>query len=155
MTKILNIILVFLLLSACGFEVVKQSELKYYYISNVQAEGDKRISYLIKNNLLNSIRDQNKEPLNIELNIQKVKSIKEKNIKNEVTKYQISINVIVEIKNKDFTKNDQIIIVKTGEYIVSDQYSKTINNEKKLIDILTNDLSDEIIFKLSERIDDL
>ena len=79
----------------------------------------------------------------------------EKNIKNEVTKYEISIKVIVEIKNEDFTQNGQIIIVKTGEYIVSDQYSQTINNEKKLIDILTNDLSDEIIFKLSERIDDL
>ena len=129
--------------------------MKNYYISNVKTNGDKRISYLIKNNLLNSIKDQSKEPLTIELDIQKLKGIKEKNIKNEVTKYQISINVIVEIKNKDFTKNDQIIIVKTGEYIVSDQYSKTINNEKKLIDILTNDLSNEIIFKLSERIDDL
>ena len=155
MTKKLNIILVFLLLSACGFEVVKQSELKNYYVSNVQAEGDKRISYLIKNNLLNSIRDQNKEPLNIELNIQKVKSIKEKNIKNEVTKYQVSINVIVEIKNKNFIKKDQIIITKIGEYVVSDQYSQTINNEKKLIDILTDDLSDEIMFKLSEKLDDI
>ena len=144
MKKKLNIIIIFLLISACGFKVVKQSELKNYYISNVKTNGDKRISYLIKNNLLNSIKDQSKEPLNIELSIKKTKGIKEKNIKNEITKYQISINVIVEIKNKDFTKNDQIIIVKTGEYIVSDQYSKTINNEKKLIDVLTNDLSDEI-----------
>ena len=89
------------------------------------------------------------------MDIQKIKSIKEKNIKNEVTKYQILINVIVKIDNKDLSKKDQIIITNTGEYIVGDQYSKTINNEKKLIDILTNDLSDEIIFKLSERIDDL
>ena len=155
MTKKLNIIIIFLLLSACGFKVVKQSELKNYYISNVKTNGDKRISYLIKNNLLNSIKDQSKEPLTIELDIQKLKGIKEKNIKNEVTKYEISIKVIIEIKNKDFTQNGQIIIVKTGEYIVSDQYSQTINNEKKLIDILTNDLSDEIILKLSERIDDL
>ena len=54
-------------LSACGFKVVKQSELKNYYISNVKTNGDKRISYLIKNNLLNSIKDQSKEPLTIEL----------------------------------------------------------------------------------------
>ena len=91
----------------------------------------------------------------IELNIQKVKNIKEKNIKNEVTKYQVSINVIVEIKNKNFIKKDQIIISKIGEYVVSDQYSQTINNEKKLIDILTDDLSDEIMFKLSEKLDDI
>ena len=72
--------------------------------------------------------------MTIELDIQKLKGIKEKNIKNEVTKYEISINVIVEIKNKDFTKNSQLIIVKKGEYIVSDQYSQTNNNEKKMID---------------------
>jgi len=89
------------------------------------------------------------------LNIQKVKSIKEKNIKNEVTKYQVSINVIVEIKNENLIKKDQIIISKIGEYVVSDQYSQTINNEKKLIDILTDDLSDEIMFKLSEKLDDI
>ena len=44
MTKKLNIILIFLLLSACGFEVVKQSELKYYYISNVQAKETKGLA---------------------------------------------------------------------------------------------------------------
>lgn len=155
MKKNLNIIIIFLLFSACGFKVVNQSELKNYYISNVKTEGDKRISYLIKNNLLNSLKDQNKQPLDIELNVQKTKSIKEKNIKNEITKYQISINTIVEIKNKDFINKGRIIITKIGEFAVSDQYSQTINSEKKLINILTNDLSEEIIFKLSEQLDDL
>tara|TARA_B100000902_G_C26675535_1_gene605227 strand:+ start:107 stop:574 length:468 start_codon:yes stop_codon:yes gene_type:complete len=155
MKKYLNIIIIFLLFSACGFKVVNQSELRNYYILNVKTEGDKRISYLIKNNLLNSLKDQNKQPLDIELNIQKLKSIKEKNIKNEITKYQISINTIVKIKNKDIVDKDQIFITKIGEYVVSDQYSQTINNEKKLINILTNDLSEEIIFKLSEQLNDL
>ena len=77
------------------------------------------------------------------MDIQKLKELK-KNIKNEVTKYEISIKVIIEIKNKDFTQNGQIIIVKTGEYIVSDHILK-LSTMKKLIDILTNDLSDEII----------
>ena len=143
MKKYLNIIIIFLLFSACGFKVVNQSELRNYYILNVKTEGDKRISYLIKNNLLNSLKDQNKQPLDIELNIQKLKSIKEKNIKNEITKYQISINTIVKIQNKDIVDKDQIVITKIGEYVVSDQYSQTINNEKKLINILTNDLSEE------------
>ncbi len=155
MKKYLNIIIIFLLFSACGFKVVNQSELRNYYILNVKTEGDKRISYLIKNNLLNSLKDQNKQPLDIELNIQKLKSIKEKNIKNEITKYQISINTIVKIQNKDIVDKDQIVITKIGEYVVSDQYSQTINNEKKLINILTNDLSEEIIFKLSEKLNDL
>ena len=155
MKKYLNIIIIFLLFSACGFKVVNQSELRNYYILNVKTEGDKRISYLIKNNLLNSLKDQNKQPLDIELNIRKLKSIKEKNIKNEITKYQISINTIVKIQNKDIVDKDQIVITKIGEYVVSDQYSQTINNEKKLINILTNDLSEEIIFKLSEKLNDL
>ena len=47
-------------------------------------------------------------------------------------------SIIVEIKDKNFIKKDQIIISKIGEYVVSDQYSQTINNEKKLIDILTS-----------------
>ena len=154
MKKYLNIIIIFLLFSACGFKVVNQSELRDYYISNIKTEGDKRISYLIKNNLLNSLKDQNKQPLDIELNIQKLKSIKEKNIKNEITKYQIEINITVEFK-KNIDDKDKLVISKTGEYLVSKQFSQTISNEKKLIQVLTENISEEIILQLSEKLNDI
>ena len=98
--------------------------------------------------------DASKKPIILNINSKKIKNIKEKNIKNEITKYQITINVTIEIFSKDNKNLDEIVLSKSGDYSVVKEYSKTINNEKKLIEILTNELLEDIISNLSER-DDL
>ena len=154
MRKIFKTIIIIFFISACGFKIVKQSELKGYFISEVNAEGDNRINYIIKNNLLSSEKNQNKKSINLNLKTSKIKNIKEKNIKNEVTKYQIIINVIVIINQENIVKGNNIEISKTGEYSVSDLYSQTVISEKKLVEVLANDLSEKIIQLLSERLND-
>ena len=42
----------------------------------------------------------------------------------------------------------------SGEYSVSDLYSQTVISEKKLVEVLANDLSEKIIQLLSERLND-
>ena len=75
-------------------------------------------------------------------------------VKNEVTKYQIIINVIVIINQENIVKGNNIEISKAGEYSVSDLYSQTVISEKKLVEVLANDLSEKIIQLLSERLND-
>ena len=98
---------------SCGFKVVKQSELQNYYISKVEATGENKINYIIRNNLLGTFEEENKKPLKLNIKTSKTKSIKEKNIKNEISKYEIKINV--KIKTNIMGQNE-INITKIGEY---------------------------------------
>ena len=88
------------------------------------------------------------------MKINRIKTIKEKNIKNEITKYQIEIIAHIDTSERG-SKLSRITISKNGEYTVNKQYSQTIRNEKKLVEVLAESLSKEIIFKLSERYNDI
>ena len=54
MKEKIYIILLFLILTACGFELEKNLNTTNFYISEIKTIGDKRINYLIKNYLLNT-----------------------------------------------------------------------------------------------------
>jgi hypothetical protein len=155
MKLILNTIILIFLTNACGFKIVNLSDLNNYYISSVETKGDKKANYIIKNNLLNSFRDENKISLNLNLETKKVRDIKEKNIKNEITKYEVTIETLVIFEQTNKNKKKRIIISKSGEYGVNEQYSQTITNEKNLIKVLSNEVSEEILLKLAEALDDL
>ena len=152
--KRLFCIIIVIFLTSCGFEVVKQLRFEKYYISKIDTVGDKKINYIIKNDLLNFSNNVNKKPLTLELTTNKFKSIKEKNIKNEITKYEIKIEVNIKISGIS-NVNNQIKISENGEYTVNNQHSKTINNEKKLIETLAATLSENLIIELSERLNDI
>ena len=75
-------------------------------------------------------------------------------MRNEITKYSLKIIVNVEAlhdNNEKFIFN----IIKRGDYAVNDKYSKTLNNEKKLIELLTDDIADEIYEELINNLNDL
>ena len=93
--------------------------------------------------------------LEISINTKKLKSNKEKNINNQITKYEIQI--IAEIKSKLINKDRgyNFTVIKRGDYNVSKKYSDTLNNEKNLIKVLIIDLSEEIIENLAININDL
>ena len=145
----------FLILSGCGFKIINQSENQKYNINEIKFTGEKRINYFIKNKL---IRRPNIDNLNNEItlliNTSKNKIIKEKNIKNEITKYGIIIASNITVKTaKDNTY--KFSVSSNGDYSVSEQNSATINNEKKIIKILSQDLADKIITELNLTINDL
>tara|TARA_B100000575_G_C22975140_1_gene562847 strand:- start:120 stop:602 length:483 start_codon:yes stop_codon:yes gene_type:complete len=136
-------------LSACGFKVVNKSNLSGFSILELTYEGEKKINYNLRNKILfvSSAKNQNKIKLN--LNTDKKKRIKEKNIKNEVTKYQITILTIIEIEFIGNRKPEVFKVSKTGDYNVHEQYSQTLNKEKKLINILTEKIAEDILEELS------
>ena len=153
-TKTLLIIFFFLTVS-CGFKVMNESEENNFSIREIKTSGNKRINFKIKNNLLNYSTKNNENILLINLDTKKNKSVKEKNIKNEITKYQVSLNVSVKFNSINSNKNYVIDISSEGDYLVNNSYSTTLNNEKKLIDNLVENISEKIIKKISLKLDDI
>ena len=145
--KLINLVFFLLLLTSCGFEVVKNTY--GFNILEVNAEGDKKISYALKNRIKINNSDLNKNFIKINIDSEKVKLIKEKNIQNKITKYEIKIvsNVKYMILPENITKI--LTINKAANFNVADNNVETLNNEKKLIDNLIDEMADEILLKIS------
>ena len=158
MKQIITKFFLFLFLFAtvnCGYKVINESERNKFSIQEIKTSGDKRINFKIKNNLLNFSKKKSQNILLIDLNTKKIKNIKEKNIKNEITKYEISLNVDVEFNLINNDENYTLNISNTGSYLVVDSYSTTLNNEKKLIDDLIENISEKILKKISLKLNDI
>ena len=90
------IILVSLIIfTSCGFKVENKSNLSNFGISELKIEGDRRINYKIKSGLSFKTAKNSQKLLDLVIKSTKTKTIKEKNIKNEITKYKIDISVLV------------------------------------------------------------
>jgi len=139
----------------CGFKVINESEKNQFSIQEIKTSGDKRINFKIKNNLLNYSKKNNQNILLINLSTKKTKNIKEKNIKNEITKYEISLDANVKFNLINSDKNYKINLSNKGNYLVADSYSTTLNNEKKLIDDLIKNISEKILKKISLKLNDI
>ena len=154
-----SIILIFTFLyiitTGCGFKVVKQNEFLDFDIAEIETRGDSEINYKIKNKLLSSAKKNEKKLITIVLETKKTKKVKEKNIKNQITKYQITLNSYVKLNISENNKKEEFNIISTGNYQVSDKYSTTLKNEKRLIDDLTNDISDKIKKRINLILNDL
>ena len=151
--KILILIFCMILTSNCGFKLSNVQN--NYNISEISTKGDKRINYKLKNKILNSSKKENENLILVNISTKKEKNIKEKNIGNEITKYEIIISSNIEFKRITDNNFSTFTVIEKGDYTISKRYSDTLNNEKSLINTLVNDLSDEIIQNLSLKLNDL
>ena len=155
MTKYKKILLVLTLLifSNCGFQLTNLNT--NFKIAEIKTSGDKKINYKIKNKVAFSSNKKNAELLKIKINTDKTKKIKEKNINNQITKYEISIITNVEFERITTNEKYNFKVNKTGDYTVSEKYSDTLNNEKKLVNTLVDNLTEEIIENIVTNLNDL
>ena len=137
------------ILSNCGYKVLNNVETNNLSIKEINTLGDKRINFRIKNNLAIYSTKNSKNNAILTLETKKTKKIKEKNIKNEITKYEISLISSVKIDFLEKIQKYEFSVSSTGDYSVDGKYSTTLQNEKRLIEDLTNDLSDKIINKIN------
>ena len=149
-----QIFIVFLITTSCGFKVYNQAELINFSAEEIRTTGDSRINYNLKNKLISSLKNDYKEKITLIIETKKKKTIKEKNIKNEITKYQISIDANIKIESTDFNIKP-FMVQEKGDYSISSQHSRSINAENKLIKQLSNNLSDKILEELLFRINDI
>ena len=88
-------------------------------------------------------------------NKKKIKTIKKKNIKNEIEKNKIKIKSEIVFNIVGKLKKYKINTSRTGDYIVADNYSTTLSNEKKLISDLVEGVSENILDEINLIINDL
>ena len=146
------LVIYLLVLSNCGFKVVDRSSENDFFIKQVNISGDKRIGFILKNNLLLNSQKHNQRKLLINLESERNRIIKEKNIKNEITKYQIIIDVDVNIIQLSDNEEIKFTVSANGDYTVPGSYSLTLNNEKKLIEDLTVKITEEILEEINIKI---
>tara|TARA_B100001093_G_scaffold377454_1_gene362703 strand:+ start:1232 stop:1705 length:474 start_codon:yes stop_codon:yes gene_type:complete len=148
-------ILLFLLITSCGFKIVDQTKLNNFTIQNIIVTGEKKINYKLKNKLLSKSNKKDNRSIIIELTTSKVKSVNEKNIKNEITKYQLEVTVKIKFYESNNKIPNNFSVVETGNYLVTKKYSQTLNNENELIEILTEKISKSITNTLRQKFNDL
>ena len=150
--KLITIAISLILLTGCGFKVIDKRELLNFNIKEISTNGDKRINFELKNKLSDYNDTNSSKVIKIELDTKKTKSIKEKNISNEITKYQIKVIVNVKLIKTDNTNNLEFTIEREGDYVVADKFSQTLNNEKKLIRNITDKISESIIGEIINKL---
>ncbi len=154
MKKIFASLITLMMLSSCGFKVLNKSELSNFNVKELITSGDKRINYKIRNELLTYNKEDSTNILKIELDSKKEKIIKEKNIKNQITKYQIKVNVNMKLNIINRGIKEKINISTEGSYAVAENNSSTRNNEKKLVENLVSNISQKILDKIISRVND-
>lgn len=150
--KLITIAISLILLTGCGFKIIDKRELLNFNIKEISTNGDKRINFELKNKLSDYNDANSSKVIKIELDTKKTKSIEEKNISNEITKYQIKVIVNVKLIKIDNTNNLEFTIEREGDYVVADKFSQTLNNEKKLIRNITEKISESIIGEIINKL---
>ena len=147
--------LLFFLLTSCGFKVLDTNQLKNYKVVEIKETGDKKTNFFLKNRLYNLLNNNaSTDKLIIKVETEKVKTVKEKNKQNRITKYNIRINSLIEFHfvNKNYKKT--INTNKNGVYNVSLNHNNTKDNEKNiennLIDALSKDITNQILKIINE-----
>ena len=143
--KLIIIAISLILLTNCGFKIIDKRELLNFNIEEISASGDKRINFKLKNKLSHYNNINSNKIISIELDTKNVKSVKEKNLNNKITKYQIKVTVNVKLIKTDNTNNLEFTVERKGDYVVADKFSQTLNNEKKLTSNIIGKISEDII----------
>ncbi len=132
-------------LSACGFKSMNQLKKKSYFVQQIELNGDKRIGYLIKNEILLSSSPNAEKTIDVNLIVNKKKEIKEKNISGKITSYIITLNVDLSIVNVISKKKIKKRFTKSNSYSVANNHSDTISNEKNTLGSLAETITEDII----------
>ena len=90
--------------------------------------------------------------LSLNINSNKRKIIYEKNEKNEITKYKI--NVIIKVKFNEVIDqiSEEFEVSATKILNVQNQQFGTLNRERRLVDLICDDLAIKILDEISIRI---
>ena len=139
--KISLYILIIISLSSCGYSRLNQSnEFKF---NSIEINGDKRLSYILKNNLNILSKPESKKSYDLLINLTSSKTSKIKDTTGKTTRFNMVLNGDLKltdnnkvVKNRSFTVNN--------DYDVSNNHSDTVRNEKNSIQRNIDALSEEI-----------
>ena len=130
----------------CGFQPILNEENQKFSISQFNLEGNKRLGGLLKNNLI--VIKKNKNSLVLDIKSEKKTVIANKSQTGKILSYSLTLNFEI-----NASKNQNIIyskvFTKTQNYNAADVHSGTLNNEKKLVEILIESIANELLIELN------
>ena len=149
MNKFLNYILIFFLLTllSCGYKPILSNKNYEFTLNAKDISGNQKVNSIIVNKF-NSIKGREKE-FYVSLVTNKEKNIISKDSKGDPAIFELIINVnyIVESNGEIIIKNN--ISRKTTYNNISDKF-KLDSYENSIINNLSTNISDRIIFSISE-----
>ena len=129
-------------LSSCGYSRLNDQS-NEFKLNSIEINGDKRLSYILKNNLNILSKPESKKSYDLLINLTNSKTSKIKDATGKTTRFNMVLNgelVLTDdnkvVKNRLFTVNN--------DYDVSNNHSYTIRNEKNSIQNNIDLLSEEI-----------
>ena len=66
-----------------------------------------------------------------------------------------SLRTLINYHSNKSDKYEPINLTVTGSFLVAENYSDTLNNEKKLVDSLIENISNKAIEEIGQRLDDI
>ena len=153
--KVILIIIPLFILSNCGFKVVKYESDKNFNIVNFTESGDDEVNFIIRRSLKEY--DNNQESIDINFNLKSAveKKVKEKNLKNEILKYELYVKAEIEIFIISTNQEFRFDVEKVKDFKASDKANELKYNERTLLKQLVASMSDQIIREVSLLLNDL
>lgn len=136
-------IIVFIILSSCGYSRLndQSNQIKF---DNIEIIGDKRLSYILKNNLILISKQEANSIYDLSINLSNSKTSKIKDASGKTIRFNLILNGDLKlIDDRNFTYNRLFAV--SNDFDVSTNHSDTIRNEKNALQNNINKLSEEII----------
>ena len=110
---------------------------------NIEIIGDKRLSYILKNNLMLISKQEANSIYDLSINLSNSKTSKIKDASGKTIRFNLTLNGDLKlIDDRNFTYNR--LFKASNDFDVSTNHSDTIRNEKNALQNNINKLSEEI-----------
>ena len=140
--KISLYIMIIIGLSSCGYSKLNDQSNEFKF-NNIEINGDKRLSFILKNNLNLLSKPESKKSYDLLINLTSSKTSKIKDTTGKTTRFNVILNGDLKLTdNNKVVKNRSFIV--SNDYDVSNNHSDTIRNEKNSIQNNIDSLSEEI-----------
>ena len=144
-----SIVLISLLItSSCSYQKMNSIDQKKFHIEEFEVNGEARESFIVQKKIQRFSNTSSSNKIKILIDLKKNRTIKEKNIQNKVTKYNLSLLANVNIIDLKTTNEIKKSFTANKTYNVEDSYSSTVNNSKEAENSLINKIADEILDQL-------
>ena len=151
MKKFLNLFILLMFVSSCGFKNINLEGENDLNISQIILVGNKKIGRVLHNEILLISSSKGSDKIEINLSTDKLRKVSNKDNSGKITKYDIIITADLIITSLNSEKIRRKSFVKSGSFDVKTKHIDTINTEKKETKNLTNQIAEEILnyFKIS------
>ena len=138
---VLSIIL-FISVSSCGYSRLndQSNELR---LNMIEINGDKRLAYILKNNLSLISKTESKNTYDLSINLTNSKLSKIKDATGKTTSFNLVLNGDLKLADSNKIVYSRMFTV-NNDYDVSKNHSETIRNEKNSMQNNIDSLSEEI-----------